>query len=322
MKELTFIRNNYEKWQAAEAALQAVDQQSPDTLADLYVDLTSDLAFAQSNYPKSRITLYLNNLASELHNTIYKNKREKWSRIVTFWTQEVPLTMYHERRLLLASLIVFLGSVAMGVISQLADPEFCRIILGNGYVDMTIKNIEEGNPMAVYGGDNEMGSFFLIAYNNISVAFRCFMMGLFTSIGTGLMIFYNGIMVGCFQTFFVQNSLFWESFLAIFLHGTLELTAIVVAGAAGFALGNGFLFPGTLTRLQSFRRGAKRGLKIIVGTVPVFIVAAFVEGFLTRHTEFGLWRVLFILLSIAFVAYYYIILPRQINQKQYGTRKN
>ena len=80
---------------------------SPDQLADTYTDLTADLAFAQTHFPTSRITIYLNNLASALHNEIYRNKREKWTRIITFWTQEVPRTMHDARRELLTSFIDF-----------------------------------------------------------------------------------------------------------------------------------------------------------------------------------------------------------------------
>ena len=94
MKEFAFIRNNIDKWQRAEIIIDDAASQTPDVLADTYTDLTSDLAFAQTHYPNSRITLYLNNLASSLHNSIYRNKREKWSRLITFWTQEVPLTMF------------------------------------------------------------------------------------------------------------------------------------------------------------------------------------------------------------------------------------
>ena len=70
--------------------------------------------------------------------------------------------------------------------------------------------------------------------------------------------------------------------LAIWLHGTLEIWSIIVAGAAGLALGNGWLFPGTYSRLESFKRGAKRGVKIVVGTIPIFIMAGFIESFITQ----------------------------------------
>ena len=149
------------------------------------------------------------------------------------------------------------------------------------------------------------------------VSFNCFAMGLLTSFGTGYMLLNNGIMIGAFQTFFYQHDLLWESSLAIWLHGTLEIWAIIVAGAAGLALGNGWLFPGTYSRLESFKRGAKKGLKIVVGTVPVFIMAGFIEGFVTRHTELSdALRFGFILLSLSFIFFYYIYLP---NRKKHGS---
>lgn len=117
-------------------------------------------------------------------------------------------------------------------------------------------------------------------------------------------------MLGCFETFFAQHALLTESLLAVFMHGTLEISAIIVAGAAGLALGNSWLFPGTYSRFYAFRRGARRGLKIVVGTVPVFIVAGFIEGYVTRHTEMNdMLRLSFILLSLAFVICYYVVWP-------------
>ena len=126
-------------------------------------------------------------------------------------------------------------------------------------------------------------------------------------------------LLGDFQTFFFKHGLLGESMLAIWLHGTLEIWAIIVAGAAGLALGNGWLFPGTYSRKESFMRGAKKGLKIIVGTVPIFIMAGFIEGFITRHTELpDVLRLGIILLSLSFIIYYYIYLP---NRKTHGITK-
>ena len=316
MKEFTFIRNNIDKWQRAEIIISDADSQSPDRLAEVYTDLTSDLAFAQTHYPDSRITIYLNKLSSVLHNSIYRNKREKWTRILTFWTQEVPLVMYDARKLLLASFLIFLISMLIGVMSQCFDHDFCRIILGDYYVDMTLDNIAKGKPMAVYDSDGELNMFLGITFNNIRVSFMVFVSGILTSIATGAYLFQNSVMLGCFETFFAQRGLLYESFLAVFLHGTLEISAIIIAAAGGLAIGNGWLFPGTYSRLVSFRRGAKRGLKIVAGTVPVFILAGFIEGFVTRHTEVpDAIRLAFILLSLAFVIGYFVILP-QIRYRQ------
>lgn len=310
MKEVTFIRQNIEKWRDVELMVENSVETAPDVQADAYIDLTSDLAYAQTHFPQSRITLYLNNLASALHNQIYRNKRESISRLVTFWTQEIPQTIWEARHALMASFIIFVISVTIGLVSQLGDDSFARLILGDQYVDMTLDNIAKGEPMAVYDSGAETEMFLGITWNNVKVSFMVFVMGVFTSLGTGFLLFQNGVMVGSFQTFFFQQGLGSESMLAIWLHGTLEIWAIIVSGAAGITLGNGWLMPGTYGRLTSFMMAARRGLKIIVGTVPVFVMAGFLEGFATRHTEWPTWlRLTIIGASALFIGYYYLYLP-------------
>jgi uncharacterized membrane protein SpoIIM required for sporulation len=320
MKEISFIRQNIEKWKSLESVVDAAESQHPGRLADAYTEITTDLSFSRSHFPRSRITIYLNNLASALHVSLYKNKKESWSRIGRFWTTEVPLVMYASRRELLYSFLAFVICAAIGCVSALNDDMFARLIMGNGYVDMTLQNIEDGNPMGVYSDMSPVPMFFMITINNIRVSFVTFIFGLLTAFGTGLLIFYNGVMIGTFQTFCFQQSVGMESLLAIWLHGTLEISALIIAGAGGFVFGNGWLFPGTYSRGYAFRQGAKRGLKIAVGTTPVFIIAGFIESFLTRHTETpNAIRAAFILLSLAFVLYYYIYLPKRLSHGIFET---
>ncbi len=240
-------------------------------------------------------------------------KREKWTRIITFWTQEVARTMHDARRELLTSFHDFRCQRTNWSIVCCERSGLRPVDLGNGYVDMTLDNIANGEPMAVYNVSDEVPMFLGITLNNVMVSFNCFAMGLLTSFGTGYMLLCNGIMVGAFQTFFYQHDLLWESSLAIWLHGTLEIWAIIVAGAAGLALGNGWLFPRHLFTVGVFPSGCKEaGLKIVIGTVPVFVMAGFIEGFVTRHTELpDLLRLGFILTSLSFIIFYYIYLPNR-----------
>ena len=310
MREAVFIKQNIRKWREYEYLMTMVESQSPDELADMYNDLTADLAFAQTHYPNSRITQYLNNLALQLHTSIYGNKREKWSRISRFWTHEVPLAVWDARKELLLSLSVFLLFIAIGVVSTLNDYDFTRLILGDAYVDMTLYNIDNGDPAAVYQGGGNTESFLMIAFNNIRVSLMAFALGVLTSLGSVYYLMINGVMVGAFTTMFYNEGVLGEAMLAIMLHGTLELSTIVIEGGAGIVMGNGWLFPGTYSRMQSFRRAAKRGLKIVVGTLPVVIAAAVVEGYFTRYTHApNALRGGFIILSAAFIIYYYVLLP-------------
>ncbi len=310
MRESVFIKQNIGKWRNYEYMISRGQYESPSHKADIYIDVSSDLSFAQSHYPHAEITSYLNDLTVKLHNEIYKEKHESWRRVITFWKHEVPLTMWRERKYLLISLVIFIISIAIGIISTLYEDSFPRLILGDNYIDMTLENINEGKPMNVYSMDSTMGSFLEIMFNNVKVAFLAFIFGIFTSVAVGYFLFSNGVMLGAFFTFLYAQGVLGQSWTAVMLHGTLELTAIVVAGAAGIAFGNGWLFPGTYSRMTSLKRSAKRGLKIVVGTVPVFVVAAFIEGFLTRHFEWPLVvKLTLIGASLIFVVFYYIIYP-------------
>ena len=123
-------------------------------------------------------------------------------------------------------------------------------------------------------------------------------------------------MLGAFQYFFHIHDLLFESILVIWIHGTLEISSIIIAGASGLVLGNSILFPGTFSRIQSFRIGAKEGLKMVISLVPIFIVAGFLESFVTRHTSMPAFLSLtIILVSLTFVIWYFFIYPIKVFKK-------
>ena len=304
-----------EKWSSMGKLCEHPSDYEPDELATAYQELTTDLAFAQTHYPDAQITIYLNDLALALHAQIYRRHPGRWRQVWQFVVYDVPQTFYDGRWALLASLGVFLFGLVLGVVSQVMDPNYVRCVLGDYYVEMTLENIQNGTPMAVYDGDNQTDMFLSITINNIGVAFRCYAMGLLTVFGTGVLLIYNSLMLGCFQTFFVQHQLGYESALAIWMHGTIEISSIIVAGAAGIQLGTGWIYPGSLPRIQAFQRAARKSLRMVTGTVPLFIVAGFIEGFFTRHVEWpdGV-RMGVILASLAFIVWYVIVWPQKMQQ--------
>lgn len=316
MREANFIRKNRQRWQNTEERLKKANTVPSDELATMFTEITADLSYANTYYPESNTRQYLNQLAAGLHQTIYKSKKEKKRRYITFWTTELPLTFASAHRQMLYSLLFFLGAVLTGVVSAAFDETFPRLVLGDGYVNMTINNIRNNDPMAVYKQMGQTDMFFYISFNNIWVAFRTFITGLLASLGTVFILVSNGIMLGVFQYFFFEYNLLLESFLVIWIHGTLEISAIVIAGGAGLVLGNSLLFPGTYPRLTSLKAGARRGLKIFVGLVPVFLLAAVLESFVTRLTEMPDWLKLgIILLSFASILFYFVILPLKLKRQ-------
>lgn len=312
MREGLFLKKNIEKWKEYQAE-QVTD---PDEMADRFTELVNDLGYSKTFYPHSKVTHYLNGLASRIYLSIYQNKKEESSRIARFWKTELPLVVRKHHRILLYSFIIFTAFAVMAAFSSAHDDTFVRGVLGDQYVDMTEENIEKGDPFGVYKNEDELDMFLAIALNNIKVAFLCFVMGFFLSLGTVWVLFKNGVMVGAFEYMFFAKGLGWPSVLVIWIHGTLEISAIIISGAAGIILGNSILFPGTHKRLDSLKQGGKDGIKIMIGLVPIFIAAAFLEGFITRHTSMPMPLSISILAASAiFIVWYFVIYPIRLHRK-------
>ncbi len=309
MKETQFIKQNKEKWQRLEEVLKQPNAKA-DELSDLFVQVTDDLSYSRTFYPNRSIRAYLNWLAQRLFFKIYRAKKIKKNTFVNFWTEELPQIMYESRWEVLLAFSIFVLTFFIGALSQSMDSNFANTILGSSYVEMTIRNIEKGDPLAVYKSSGPFGMSMAIISNNLYVAFLTFILGVFASIGAIGILIRNGVMVGVFQYFFYERGLLGESFLTIWMHGAIEISSIILAGAAGIVMGKGLLFPGTYHRMKAFQITAQRGLKIYLGIVPAIIVAGIIEGYITRltHTP-DIIRLLFILLSFAFMIGYYVIFP-------------
>ena len=123
-------------------------------------------------------------------------------------------------------------------------------------------------------------------------------------------------MLGAFQYFFVREGLFLESFLSIWIHGMLEISSIVIAGTAGVVVGRSLLFPGSYSRIDSLVKHAKDAFKIFMGTIPLFVIAGFLESYITRLTEASNYVKLFIILSsLGFILWYFVVLPIVLRKK-------
>lgn len=322
MREIAFIKQNKEKWQSFERSIFENTKKSPDEMANLYIQLVTDLSYAQTYYAKSKTVVYLNYLTSQIFQRIYKTKRQDSNRVLYFFKTEVPLIVYEYRRYLLYAFLLFFMSVTMGVVSAKFDDTFVRLILGDDYVNMTLENIKNGNPMAVYKSGSNWGSFIGITWNNLYVGLRCYIYGVFLGVGTFIVLIQNCIMLGSFQYFFYEQKVFWESVQGIWIHGSMEIFAIVIESAAGFILGASILFPKTLSRINSFKIGFKNSLKIFLSTIPFTIAAGLLEGFITRFSlEMPNYlNVAIILTTLAVISFYYLIYPFVVYQKMKSYR--
>jgi uncharacterized membrane protein SpoIIM required for sporulation len=317
MREIAFIKQNKIKWLDFENAIHNKSIKNPDEMASLYIQLVNDLSYAQTYYPKSKTVVYLNHLSSQIYQKIYKTKRAETNILFSFFFIEVPLLVFQYKRYIYYAFILFAIAVSIGVFSARYDDSFVRFILGDDYVNTTLENIKDGNPVAIYKSGSNWGSFIGITLNNLFVGAKCYIYGIFCGIGTFTALFDNCVMLGSFQYFFYQQGVFWTSVRGIWIHGSMEIFGIVIESAAGLILGASILFPRTYSRKNSFKIGFRNSFKIFLSTVPFTIAAGFLEGFITRYSIImpNWLSILIILFTLSLISFYYLIYPFVVNKK-------
>ncbi len=317
MREVAFIKQNKEKWLGIEQVIEGKAKKNPDELSSLYINLINDLSFAQTYYPKSKTTLYLNNLSARIFQKIYKTKRTEKNWLYYFFKTEVPLLLHQYRRYLVYAFSFFILFTLIGFISAYYDKDFVKIILGEEYVNKTIENISKGNAVGVYQQGSNWGSAISIIFNNIKVGATLFIYGIFGGLGTLFVLLQNCIMLGSFQYFFHEHGALAESAKGIWLHGVFEIFSMVIEAMAGLILGAAILFPKTYSRFNSFKIGFKDAFKIFLSTVPFTILAGIIEGYVTRYalTMPGILNFILIGGTFALIGFYYFIYPYIISKK-------
>ncbi|MGL4629751.1 MAG: stage II sporulation protein M [Leadbetterella sp.] len=319
MREAAFIKKNQSKWQVIEEG----QENDPDIVASNFIDLVSDLSYAKTHYPHSKITFYINYLASNVYKWL--NSAKKKNPIKSFFTYDIPLVLGQNHKILWFATAYFLCCCFLGVLFSYVEPDFINSIMGQDYVQMTEKNIKNGKPFEVYNLDKDPFLMFLrIFANNFFVGLILFVSGMLLGIGTIYFTFKNGVMVGAFLTMFVKHKLGTTAFFIIMQHGTLELTGLILECTAGLILGFSFMLPQTLSRKEAFKKGLKESAMIFISTIPITFLAAVIESYVTRFGNAGfknlnvMVAVLLILIFVAswaFVIWYYFIYSYKLSKK-------
>lgn len=310
MRELIFLQRHENKWRDLEKMLLMPGKKDPDKLSELYIQLNDDLSYARTFYPESNTVKYLNDLSVQLHKEIYQNKREKGSRIRRFFTEELPDIMVKQNTYMAITAAVFLLAILLGWISAANDLTYTRLVMGDEYVDQTLENIRSGKAMNIYGQTAEGAMFLGIAFNNLYVTIMYFLLGLVAGLGALAFLFRFGMYLGSFFQLMYSQGVLGETMLAIWIHGVIEISCILIACAAGTRWGMSLVFPGTYSRSSSFTMASRDMFKVLFGILPLIVLAAFIEGIVTRHYDENIFiSIAIILLTLAFILFYFVIYP-------------
>jgi uncharacterized membrane protein SpoIIM required for sporulation len=256
------------------ASLKSTELQE---LALLYRQSASDLASVREDPTSKQLALYLNQLLGRAHNLIYMGRRTSRRGIWTFYKDTYPGIFRETFTDTFAAFVLFLAAAFAGFLMGIGDPSFTRHFLGPQMIetierhDMWTHSIVTIKPLASSA----------ILTNNISVALATFALGITAGIGTVWMMLLNGLMMGVVAVACWREGMSLPLWSFVAAHGVLELPAIFIAGGAGLGLAKGLLFPGSLPRRDSLVRASGRSVRLVLGTIPMLLVAGVVEGFVS-----------------------------------------
>lgn len=246
-------------------------------LSLLYRQSAADLSVLREDAASQPFARYLNQLLARAHNTIYAGQKASAAGALRFYRDIYPQVFRDTLRFTATAFLLFAGSALLGVILTMIRPEFMHHILGPRMVEtieqhkMWTESILSVKPVASSG----------IMTNNLSVAFITFATGIMGGVGTVYMLVFNGLLLGVIATacWLAGMSLPLWSFVAP--HGVLELPAIFIAGGAGLLIAHGLLFPGVLKRRDSLAQAGAQAVRLLLGVIPMLVVAGITEGFLS-----------------------------------------
>jgi uncharacterized membrane protein SpoIIM required for sporulation len=246
-------------------------------LALLYRQTASDLATVREDVTGAQLTIYLNQLLGRAHNLIYMGRRAKPAGIWTFYKDTYPAIFRETFGDTLAAFIIFLAAGVAAFLVAMGDPAFPRYLLGGAMMDtierhqMWTQSIVTIKPLASSR----------ILTNNLSVAFSTFALGITAGVGTVWMMVLNGLLIGVVGEACWREGMSLQLWSFVAAHGVLELPAIFIAGGAGLGIARGILFPGRLPRRASIAIAGARSVRLMLGAIPMLLIAGFVEGFVS-----------------------------------------
>jgi len=291
MNQEQFIAQHEASWRRLEARVakdkgnkDSLEQVSIEEFARLYRLTCQHLALARGRLYQVQLIDRLNQLVVDSHTLLYGSQHNAMQKMTQYIIADFPrLVRLEWRVVLLSSLLFYLPMISMLFMVYINPDMVYTVLNGNQLADIEYMydpaNRDNLGRTLDREADSDLMMFGHYVANNTGIGFRTFASGLLFGIGTIFTLLFNGVYIGAIAGHLTQLNYietFW-SFIAG--HSALELTAIMLSGAAGLKLGSALISPGRRTRLRALQDKAKEGIKIMYGAAGMFMLAAMVEGF-------------------------------------------
>lgn len=241
----------------------------------LYRQVASDLSVLRQDVTARTYAHHVNQLLARAHHIIYSGRKTNLLTVFRFLRDEYPAIFQSQIGYVLASVLMTVACGLLGAAITSARPEFMRHYLGPDMI-ATMERHEMWTKSVV--GIAPQASSWLMTHN-LTVSFMTFASGISFGLGTLYFLYINGMLLGVIGMACHQYGMSLSLWSFVAPHGSLELPAILIAGAAGLRLGHSMLFPGALRWKDSVAKGGMEASRLVSGIIPLLIIAGTLEGF-------------------------------------------
>lgn len=288
------------------SGLTALSAAELSEFGQLYRSATSDLAVARRDYPSHRIVGYLNGLVGQAHGVIYQGRSTRKNSLLRFFTTTFPQAFRSTWRYTLAAFLMFFIPAVIGFALTYANPAIGGTLIPG--IDSRIEDVRNKNEWwKDINQDGRAASASMIMTNNIQVAILAFAGGMLLGTLTLYVLGMNGLMLGVIAGAAQALDFAGNLWGFVAAHGVIELSVIFIAGGAGLQLGWSFIRPELLTRRAALVVAARRAATLLLGCVPLLIIAGTIEGFVSP-SSLPLWVKLAVSLLSGVLLYAYLLL--------------
>ncbi len=309
-KEKKFIFGRQDSWKRLEELIACKRRSFNEIreLGQLYQQVTEDLSYAQTHFPDTELTDYLNHLVRRCHTVFYRYEGMRLRKVIRFFSREFPEVLYRITVPILLSAMIFLASIGISFFMVRHNTNLGEIFLDQRSFEMAMNDLELRKKFSNFDNIPQEVRSALSLYlwfNNSMVSVYCFVLGITLGLGTAYVLIRNGFMLGALLAIYYMNGHFLDFFSIIMVHGSIELVAIVIAGGAGMNVGLAVLHPGRIPRTERLKENAVSALKVLWGVIALLLMAGLIEGLITTMKLPVPFRLLIAGVNLTLLGLYY-----------------
>jgi uncharacterized membrane protein SpoIIM required for sporulation len=273
----------------------------------LYREVTSDLALAQREFPRHRVAIYLNQLVARGHAVIYRGEPLAWRRLKRYIAYTFPVTFRQNLPFMLTAVLLLLVPALLAGVLTNWQPAAAEWLLP-AQVQELIPQIEDQELWTDIPVNERPGASSFIMQNNIRVSFVAFGGGMTAGLLTVYAMIFNGLLLGGLTGLTAHYDVGFALWTFVIGHGVIELTTIFIAGGSGLMIGWAIIHPGLHRRRDAVRVAARQALILILGCVPLLVIAGTIEGFISPNENIPWVAKWAVGLGTGVVLYIYLLL--------------